>query len=96
MEKFNFPAWLCGSVLDKSSWARVGISAFNTHFDPGFCGYATLELVNLGPDPVEYLEGDPVCQFMFHLLDEPTEMPYAGKYNQQPKEPVPARYEEEI
>src|ERR1700675_2210294 len=38
IERFRFPYDICGSVLDKSSWARVFISAFNTHLDPGWEG----------------------------------------------------------
>lgn len=93
MERFNFPPWLCGSVLDKSSWARVGLSAMNTHLDAGFVGHVTLELTNFGIQPVELLEGDAIVQIKFELLDSPTELPYSGKYNNQPKEPVEAKYE---
>jgi dCTP deaminase len=94
LERFRFPRNICGSVLDKSSWARVFITAFNTHLDPGWEGFLTVELANLGEEPVEYLEGDPVVQVKFEWLDEPTELPYHGKYQSQPKEPVPAMREE--
>lgn len=94
MERFRFPHNVCGSVLDKSSWARIFVSAFNTHLDPGWEGYLTLELANLGTEPVEYLEGDPVCQIKFEWLDEPTYLPYRGKYQGQGPEPTPAKHEE--
>jgi dCTP deaminase len=90
IERFNFPHNICGSVLDKSSWARVFISAFNTHLDPGWCGYLTLELVNLGSDFVEFQENDPICQVKFEWLDEATELPYKGKYQNQENKPTPA------
>lgn len=94
IERFNIPHNVCGSVLDKSSYARVFVSAFNTHFDPGFRGVATIELANLGPETVVYKRGDPLCQFKFEWLDEPTESPYEGKYQDQGAGPQGPRHEE--
>ncbi len=91
MERFCIPHNVCGSVLDKSSFARVFVSAFNTHLDPGWDGFLTVELVNFGPEVVTYEKGDPVCQIKFEWLDEPTDLPYVGrKYSDQPARPVPA------
>lgn len=92
-EDFDFPADLSGAVCDKSSYARVFVSAFNTFFDPGFRGNATLELVNLGDAPVTFEAGDPVCQFLFTQLDAPTVNPYRGKYLEQTKAAHGARHE---
>ena len=94
IEQFNFPNNICGSVLDKSSWARVFITAFNTHLDPGWKGFLTLELSNLGEEYVEFKEGDPICQIKFEFLDFPTELPYSGKYQSQGPVPTPAIQEE--
>lgn len=88
MERFCFPSNVCGSLLDKSTHARLFVSAFNTHFDPGFVGHATIELVNLGDAVAEWQAGDPICQMKFEWLDEPTELPYQGKYQDQPMVPV--------
>lgn len=93
VEDFDLPADISGAVCDKSSYARVFVSAFNTFFDPGFHGNATLELVNLGTDIVVYKKGDPVCQFLFSRLEEPTEQPYNGKYQHQSKHAHGPRYE---
>ena len=93
VERFCIPDSICGSVLDKSSWARLFVSAFNTHLDPGWSGFLTVELANLSEEPIEFLEGDPLCQIKFEWLDEPTELPYSGKYQDQPAEPVPVRRE---
>lgn len=93
IERICLPDNVCASVLDKSSYARVFVSAFNTHFDPGFHGWATIELTNLGTETVRYQRGDPVCQFKFEWLDEPTELPYRGKYQNQETGPQPARFE---
>src|SRR5678815_4810886 len=76
LEHFCLPDNVCGSVLDKSSYARVFVSAFNTHLDPGWSGYLTVELANLGLEVVRYTIGDPVCQIKFEWLDEPTDLPY--------------------
>lgn len=93
MEDFCFPNNVTGAVCDKSTYARVFVSAFNTFFDPGFHGNATLELVNLGQEPVTYKKGDPVCQFLFQWLDKETDRPYNGKYQHQSKAAHAARYE---
>ena len=90
MERFNLPHDVCGSVLDKSSWARVFLTAFNTHLDPGGEGYLTLELSNLGDECIDLQEGDPICQVKFELLDKPTELPYVGKYQNQEQKPTEA------
>lgn len=94
MERFHFPRNICGSVLDKSSWARVFVSAFNTHLDPGWQGYLTVELVNLGENVAEYFPGDPLCQIKFEWLDESTDLPYEGKYQDQKQVPTPKIDEE--
>jgi deoxycytidine triphosphate deaminase len=85
MEDFWIPANVSGAVCDKSTYARVFVSAFNTFFDPGFHGNGTLELVNLGTSHVRYEKGDPVCQMLFQWLDKATDRPYNGKYQHQEK-----------
>ena len=94
IENFNMPWNVMGVVCDKSSYARVFVSAFNTLFDPGFRGNATLELVNLGDTVVEIKAGDPICQIEFRLLTQPTDRPYNGKYQDQPSRPVAAIHED--
>ena len=93
IEKFCIPPFICGTVMDKSSNARVFVSAFNTHIDPGWRGYLTVELVNLDSVDHEWEAGDPLCQIRFDALDEPTIMPYQGKYQDQQDMPVPFLYE---
>jgi dCTP deaminase len=94
LERFSLPANICGSVLDKSTHARVFLSAFNTHLDPGWTGFLTVELSNLGTEPVEFEPGDPLVQIKFEWLDEPTDLPYRGKYQNQESRPVSARLED--
>lgn len=93
IEEVSIPDFICASVLDKSSFARKFMSAFNTHFDPGFKGFPTIELVNLGPNVIELKQGMPICQFKFETLDMATEKPYIGKYQNQIARPMPAKIE---
>jgi dCTP deaminase len=90
IEDFSIPTNVAGYVCDKSTYARLHVTLFNTLFDPGFIGNATLEIVNLSDQVVEIKAGDPICQFAFHWLDEATNRPYSGKYQNQPKKPVGA------
>ena len=91
MERFVIPHDMLMVVHDKSSWARRGLSAFNTILDPGWRGYATLELINHGKSSLSILAGDPIAQVVCHLLMEPTTQPYSGKYQDQEAGPQPAR-----
>lgn len=91
IERFIIPANVAGYVCDKSSNARVMVSMFNTLFDPGWRGHATLEVVNLGGEVIYFEKGDPICQIIFHWLDGPTDRPYNGKFQDQPDWPVHAR-----
>ncbi len=93
IEKFNIPDNVCGFVVDKSSFARLFMTAFNTLLDPGWRGTLTLELVNLGTKPIVLKAGEPICQIVFHYLDEHTCLPYQGKYQDQEDRPVPAIFE---
>ena len=63
----------------------------NTIFDPGWRGYATLELTNHGRSPLTILAGDPIAQVVCHLLTELTSRPYSGKYQDQEAGPQHAR-----
>jgi dCTP deaminase len=91
IETVAFPADVCGTVMDKSSNARRGLSVFNTKFDPGFVGYPTLELHNCSLRPLVFRRGMPICQFKFERLEAATVMPYVGRYQGQGKEPTPYR-----
>jgi dCTP deaminase len=91
IERFCLPPNVCGSVLDKSSLARLGVSAMNTHLDPGWEGWLTVEIINFGNKDISISTGSPLCQVKFEWLDEPTELPYCGKYQNQENWPVKAR-----
>lgn len=91
IEKVHMPHDLRATVCDKSSWARRGLCVQNTKIDPGFRGHITLELTNHTNVPISLAEGMPICQLEFALLAEPTDIPYAGRYQDQPDCPVDYR-----
>lgn len=89
IERFQMPACLVGIVHDKSTWARQGLSVFNTVIEPGWHGDAlTLELVYHGNDTLHIAAGAGIAQVLFHPIEEPAQ--YAGKYQWQASAPVPA------
>lgn len=88
IERFEFPDSVMGMLADKSTWARRGVALQNTVFEPGWRGYPTLELSNHGPTVVRLVNGMPIGQMVFNLLDQPTKQPYAGKYQDQPQKPI--------
>ena len=96
MEYIGLDSMTQAVVLDKSTLARQGISCFNTKFEPGWFGYPTIEVVNHSMFTKHLESGQPLCQMEFQLLDRPTEMPYEGKYQNQPQEPVEAIREEVV
>ena len=91
IEHFDTPVGMTFKVEDKSTWARRGLSLFNTTGEPGWRGFLTLELVNQSWWPIRFRKGMPIAQIVFHLLDEPTDTPYAGKYQDQQRGPQQAR-----
>ena len=88
MEKFHMPNDLVAIVHDKSTWARRGLSVFNTVIEPGWKGWLTLELVYHGWRPLRIPAGAGIAQVIFHHLEVPAE--YNGKYQNQPDNPVRA------
>ena len=91
IEEFDMPTDLIGVVHDKSTWARQGVSVFNTVIEPGWKGFLTLEIVFHGNEPVHIPAGSGIAQVVFHQLQNPAE--YKGKYQNQKDEPVPSKWE---
>ena len=91
MEEFDMPPDLVGVVHDKSTWARQGVSVFNTVIEPGFKGGLTLEIVFHGNEPIHIPAGSGIAQVLFHQLQDSAE--YNGKYQNQKDEPVPSKWE---
>lgn len=90
IEHFWMPDDCIATVKDKSTWARRGLSVFNTVLEPGWIGNLTIEAVNHGHQVVEIQAGDPIAQIVFEQMAAPPERAYAGKYQNQADEPVPA------
>jgi len=90
VEYFTMPNNLVGVVHDKSTWARRGLSVFNTVIEPGWYGWLTLELVYHGWKPLHIPAGAGIAQVIFHETSDKAW--YTGKYQDQPDEPVSARY----
>jgi len=88
IEQFQMPSYLVGIVHDKSTWARRGLSVFNTVIEPGWCGFLTLELVYHGRQVLHIPAGTGIAQVVFHRTTERAS--YDGKYQGQPDRPVEA------
>lgn len=88
IEEFDMPPNLVGIVHDKSTWARKGLSVFNTVIEPGWKGFLTLELVYHGSEELIIPAGAGIAQVIFHEVAVPAQ--YTGKYANQPDRPVSA------
>lgn len=91
IEEFQMPEHLVGVVHDKSTWARRGLSVFNTVIEPGWKGFLTLELVYHGDLSINIPAGAGIAQVLFHELHATAA--YDGKYQNQEDRPVEARHE---
>lgn len=90
-EEFDMPNDLVGVVHDKSTWARQGLSVFNTVIEPGWKGFLTLELVYHGSGKLIIPAGVGIAQILFHTIQTPVS--YGGKYQNQRSGPVSARFD---
>ena len=90
IEEFDMPKNLVGIVHDKSTWARRGLSVFNTVIEPGWNGFLTIELVYHGDEELSIPAGAGIAQVIFHqTLNRAS---YDGKYQGQADNPVEAIY----
>lgn len=91
IERFDLPYNIRGITLNKSSWRRRGLEVgAATILEAGWRGHLTLELTLLRPWPMLIRAGTPIAQIEFSYLDEPTDQPYSGRYQDQPPRPVSA------
>jgi dCTP deaminase len=91
VERFMMPNHLVGVVHDKSTWARQGLSVFNTVVEPSWEGFLTIELVYHGNGELLIPAGVGIAQVLFYSLLH--EASYGdGKYQNQPDEPVGAKF----
>ena len=89
VERFQMPRHLVGVVHDKSTWARRGLSVFNTVIEPGWEGWLTLELVYHGLRPLKIPAGAGIAQVIFHELA--MQAAYVGRYQDAPDRPQVAK-----
>ncbi len=90
VERFQMPFDMVAIIHDKSTWARRGLSVFNTVAEPGWQGWLTLELVYHGWGVLHIPKGAGIAQAIFHRLENPASYGN-GKYQNQENKPVPAR-----
>ena len=93
VEYFEMPSDCIGLVKDKSSWARQGLSVFNTVIEPGWKGYLTLELNYTAQGDIVIEGGSPIAQIIIQRVDKIPERQYNGKYQDQRKGAQPAIFE---
>lgn len=91
IEEFQMPPNLVGVVHDKSTWARQGLSVFNTVIEPSWRGFLTLELVYHGRNGLHIPAGAGIAQVIFHQTS--ANAYYDGKYQNQADKPVAAVFE---
>ena len=91
IEEFDMPDCLVGIVHDKSTWARKGLSVFNTVIEPGWKGFLTLELVYHGNEELIIPAGSGIAQVIFHRTSN--KVKYEGKYQNQENKPVFSKFE---
>jgi len=89
-ERLELPLDICGRFGIRSEFARRGLIAFGgLQLDPGFRGRLTLNLLNVGPEPISVTLSNPLFSVEFQTLDEPADAGYEGAYQGQedfPKE----------
>ena len=93
VEYFRIPPNVLTMCVGKSSYARCGVLVNVTPFEPGWQGFATLCIANIGARPVRLHAGEGIAQVLFFESDDSCEMTYAdrqGKYQAQ-REITPAR-----
>jgi dCTP deaminase len=88
IEEFDMPFDMVGVVHDKSTWARKGLSVFNTVIEPGWKGFLTLELCHHGNSFLRIPAGSGIAQVLFHSTAATAS--YEGKYQDQADYPVGA------
>jgi dCTP deaminase len=91
IEEFQMPSDLVGVVHDKSTWARQGLSVFNTVIEPSWRGFLTLELVYHGRNGLHIPAGTGIAQVIFYQTS--ANAYYDGKYQNQADMPVLAKME---
>ena len=89
IELFDLPNNLMGRILNKSTWARLGLDAsMTTNIEPGWKGHLTIELRYSKWKPLFIPAGVGIAQVIFEEVKHP--VLYKGKYQDQADKPVAA------
>ncbi len=86
VEYFRIPRGVLTICLGKSTYARCGIIANVTPFEPEWEGFVTLEISNTAPLPAKIYANEGIAQVLFFEADEQCTTSYAdkkGKYQGQ-------------
>lgn len=84
LEKLYLPLDICGRFGIRSAIARKGINAFGgVQLDPGFKGRLTMNLLNVGPEPITLTLYEAIFSVEFARLEEEAEVGYSGPYQDQ-------------
>lgn len=84
LENLCLPLDVCGRFGIRSAIARKGINAFGgVQLDPGFKGRLTMNLLNVGPEPITLTLHEAVFSVEFTRLEEEAEVGYSGPYQDQ-------------
>ena len=82
-ERLEIPLDMSARFGIRSSFARKGINAFGgIQLDPGFQGRLIMNLINVGPEPVELIHKQPIFSVEFNRLEEKADS-YCGEYQNQ-------------
>jgi dCTP deaminase len=83
MERVRLPDTIAGRLEGRSSFARRGRALQYTAglLDPGWEGVITLELSNVGKQPITLTHGMRICAMAFEFVDKPVAVPYRNKPN---------------
>ncbi len=83
-ERLRLPLEMCGRFGIRSAFARRGVVAFGgLQLDPGFKGRLTMNLINVGPEPVTLTLHEAFFTVEFQRLEEPATLPYSGPFQDQ-------------
>lgn len=80
-ERVELPTDICGRFGLRSYYTRKGLQMFGgPQVDPGFKGNLIVSLFNSGPRPIVLKYGEDFCTIEFNRLEQPSEKPYSGLY----------------
>ena len=86
VEILKIPRNIMAILKDKSTLARAGLTLLGGVLEPGWEGHVTLELKNVGPNPLAIYANEGIGQVLFMDLDGECDVSYAdrkGKYQGQ-------------